>query len=109
MLRFQASAIDALRDSTEHYIVQVFEDTNLLALHAKRKTIKLVDMYLALRIRNHSRHYNYNASITSAPNQNNNSNNNSNNQPNNSNNQPNNSNNNQTSASSNLDEYIPEV
>jgi len=59
MLRYQASAIDALRDAVENYIVQVFEDTNLLAIHANRVTIKPEDMCLALRIRGHNRLYNY--------------------------------------------------
>ena len=56
-LRFQASAIKALRTATEDYIVQLFEDTNLLAIHAKRVTIKPIDMRLARRIRGYHNHY----------------------------------------------------
>jgi histone H3 len=39
-LRFQSSAIGALQESAEAYIVSLFEDTNLCAIHAKRVTIR---------------------------------------------------------------------
>jgi histone H3 len=51
-LRFQGSAILALQEAAEAYLTNVFEDTLLCALHAKRTTIKDKDMKLALRIRN---------------------------------------------------------
>jgi histone H3 len=35
-LRFQSSAIGALQESVEAYLVSLFEDTNLCAIHAKR-------------------------------------------------------------------------
>ena len=50
-LRFQASAIKALQESAEAYLVNLFEDTNLCAIHAKRVTILPKDMQLASRIR----------------------------------------------------------
>ena len=50
-LRFQSSAILALQESSEAYLVGVFEDTNLCAIHAKRVTIQPKDMVLARRIR----------------------------------------------------------
>ncbi|KAL9646429.1 hypothetical protein ABK040_006427 [Willaertia magna] len=49
--RFQASAIDALQEASEAYLVGLFEDTNLCAIHAKRVTIMPKDMQLAKRIR----------------------------------------------------------
>jgi histone H3/H4 len=39
-LRFQSSAIGALQESAEAYLVSLFEDTNLAAIHAKRVTIQ---------------------------------------------------------------------
>ncbi|KAH8156473.1 hypothetical protein CIB48_g11775 [Xylaria polymorpha] len=39
-LRFQSSAIGALQESVESYLVSLFEDTNLCAIHAKRVTIQ---------------------------------------------------------------------
>jgi histone H3/H4 len=39
-LRFQSSAIGALQESVEAYLVSLFEDTNLCALHARRVTIR---------------------------------------------------------------------
>lgn len=39
-LRFQSSAIGALQEAVEAYLVSLFEDTNLCALHAKRVTIR---------------------------------------------------------------------
>lgn len=50
-LRFQKSAIDALRTATEDYLVSLYEDTQLLAIHGKRTTIMLKDMQLARRIK----------------------------------------------------------
>jgi histone H3/H4 len=46
-----SEAVLALQDATEDYIVHIFEDTNLCAIHAKRVTIKPKDMQLARRIR----------------------------------------------------------
>ena len=49
--RFQSSAIAALQESAEAYLVGLFEDTNLCAIHAKRVTIMPKDIQLARRIR----------------------------------------------------------
>ena len=50
-LRFQSQAVLALQEATEAYLVGLFEDTNLCAIHAKRVTIFPKDMQLARRIR----------------------------------------------------------
>ena len=50
-LRFQSSAIMALQEASEAYLVGLFEDTNLCAIHAKRVTIMPKDIQLARRIR----------------------------------------------------------
>lgn len=50
-IRFQSSAILALQEASEAYLVGLFEDTNLCAIHAKRVTIMPKDMILARRIR----------------------------------------------------------
>jgi len=50
-LRFQSSAILALQEASEAYLVGLFEDTNLCAIHAKRVTIMPKDIQLARRIR----------------------------------------------------------
>ena len=50
-LRFQSSALCALQEATEAYLVGLFEDTNLCAIHAKRVTILPKDMQLARCIR----------------------------------------------------------
>lgn len=49
--RFQPSAVLALQQASEAYLVGLFEDTNLCALHAKRVTIMPKDIQLARRIR----------------------------------------------------------
>ena len=55
-VRFQSTAIAALQEVAEDYIVGLFEDVNLLAIHARRVTIMPRDIRLALRIRgNHHR------------------------------------------------------
>ena len=50
-VRFQGSAVLALQESAEAYLVGLFEDTNLCALHGKRVTIMPKDIQLARRIR----------------------------------------------------------
>ena len=50
-LRFQSQAVLALQEAAEAYLVRLFEDTNLCAIHAKRVTIMPKDMQLARRIR----------------------------------------------------------
>ncbi|XP_054778477.1 histone H3-like centromeric protein CENH3 [Prosopis cineraria] len=50
-LRFQSSAVAALQEAAESYLVGLFEDTNLCAIHAKRVTIMPKDIQLARRIR----------------------------------------------------------
>ncbi len=50
-LRFQVSAMEALQEASETFLVTLFEDTNLCAIHAKRQTVMVQDMRLAQRIR----------------------------------------------------------
>ena len=50
-LRFQSSAVMALQEATEAYLVGLFEDTNMCAIHAKRVTIMPKDIQLARRVR----------------------------------------------------------
>lgn len=54
-LRFQSSAVGAMQEAAEAYIVGLFEDTNLCAIHAKRVTIMPKDIQLARRIRGERR------------------------------------------------------
>ena len=49
--RFQSLAIKALQEASEAYLVGLFEDVVLCAMHAKRVTIMPKDMDLARRIR----------------------------------------------------------
>jgi len=50
-LRFQTTAFYALQEAAEAYMVGLFEDANLAAIHAKRVTIMAKDIQLARRIR----------------------------------------------------------
>lgn len=50
-VRFQSHAILAIQEAAEAYLVGLFEDTNLCAIHSKRVTITPKDMMLARRIR----------------------------------------------------------
>jgi histone H3 len=50
-LRFQSTALLALQEAAEAYLVGLMEDTNMCAIHAKRVTILPKDMQLARRIR----------------------------------------------------------
>ena len=49
-MRIQASAIYALQEASEAYLVYLFQDANLCVIHAKRVTIMLKDIQLAHRI-----------------------------------------------------------
>ena len=48
--RFQSTALAALQEATENFLVGLFEDVNLLVVHAKRVTVMPGDIRLALRI-----------------------------------------------------------
>jgi histone H3 len=50
-LRFQGPALLAMQEAAEAYLVGLFEDCNICAIHAKRVTIMPKDMDLARRIR----------------------------------------------------------
>jgi histone H3 len=51
VLRVRMSAVEALHEAAEAFIVGLFEDANLCAIHAKRVTIMVKDIVLARRIR----------------------------------------------------------
>jgi histone H3 len=50
-LRFQSTALEALQEAAEAYLVELFANTLLCAIHAKRVTIMPKDLQLARRIR----------------------------------------------------------
>ena len=50
-VRFQSAAIMALQEATEAYLIGLFEDSNLCAIHARQVTIMPKDIQLARRIR----------------------------------------------------------
>ena len=50
-IRYQTDAIQALQESAEAYLIDLFEDTNLGTIDAKRVTILPKDMQLAQKIR----------------------------------------------------------
>ena len=49
--RWQSQAVVALQEEAEAYLVHLFEDSNLEAIHAKRVTIQAKDIQIARRIR----------------------------------------------------------
>ena len=49
-LRFQSAAILCLQEAAEAYLVRLFDDANLCAIHARRVTIMPKDILLAKRI-----------------------------------------------------------
>ena len=50
-LRFQSAVILCLQEAAEAYLVRLFDDANLCAIHARRVTIMPKDIQLARRIR----------------------------------------------------------
>lgn len=51
ILRWQLSAISALQEAAEAYLVAFFEDCNLAAIHARRITIMQKDIHIVRKIR----------------------------------------------------------
>ncbi len=49
--RLSATAADAIHEAVEAYLVNMLEDANLCAIHAKRQTLFKKDVQLALKIR----------------------------------------------------------
>jgi len=49
--RFQGTALEVLQAAAEQYLTEVFEQTNLLSIHAKRVTIQPKDVQLSKRMR----------------------------------------------------------
>ena len=50
-LRFQSAAVLCLQEASGAYLVRLFDDANLCAIHARRVTIMPKDLFLARRIR----------------------------------------------------------
>ena len=50
-IRWQSKALLAMQEASEAYLVGLFQDTNLCAIHAKRVTIFPKDIQLARKIR----------------------------------------------------------
>ncbi len=49
-LQMQSTALLALQEAVEYFMVDVFSNTNLCALHGRRVIIKAKDMVIACRI-----------------------------------------------------------
>ena len=56
-VRFQPTIIAAFQKAAENFIVGLFKDVNLLAIHAKRVTVMPRDIRLLLRIRGDHYHW----------------------------------------------------
>ena len=54
-VRFQTDALLALQEAAESYLVGIFQDANLCAIHGGRVTVMQKDLHLAMRIRGDSR------------------------------------------------------
>ena len=53
-LHFQTIALYALQEASEKYLVHLFEDSNLCAIHGKHITVMPKDMHLVLAIRKYA-------------------------------------------------------
>lgn len=51
LLKISRLSSSAIQEAAEAYVVELFEDTNLCAIHVKRVTIMPKDIQLARRIR----------------------------------------------------------
>jgi len=55
--RFQATALEALQESAEAYLVSLFEDSNMAAIHSKRVTVMAKDLRHVMNICAQHRHF----------------------------------------------------
>lgn len=55
--KFQSAALLALQEASEAYLVQLFEDSYLCTIHAKRVTLFVSDMQLCRRLQRHKGFY----------------------------------------------------
>ena len=53
--RYQSEAIGALQEVVEHYMIGLFKDTNLCAIHTRWVTIRPKDVQIARKIRGETR------------------------------------------------------
>ena len=49
-VRFSADALEALQEAAEAYLVEVFQNAQVLAIHAKRVTVMQNDIRIAQNI-----------------------------------------------------------
>ena len=56
-VHFQSTAVAALQEAAENFIVGLLEDVNLLAVHARRVTVMPQGIRLALKIRGDHYHW----------------------------------------------------
>ena len=56
-LRYSREAVDALQEATEAYLVCLFEDAQLCAIHAGRVTLMVRDLALARKLRRERDYY----------------------------------------------------
>ena len=49
--RFQTAAMALLQEAAEAYVIQLLDDANTCAIHARRVTVMPIDLKLAARIR----------------------------------------------------------
>ena len=55
--RFQESSLSALQEAAESFLVNLLEEANLCAIHAKRITLQPKDITLARKIRGLNKYY----------------------------------------------------
>jgi len=55
-LRVTKAAAEALQEAVEAHMVELLDDSNLCAIHARRVTIMPKDMRLAIRLRGYDGH-----------------------------------------------------
>ena len=66
-LRIQSTAVLALQEAAEAYLVDLFEDSNLCAIHCKRVTVLPRDMQLSMRLRRDPWYWQYRSGESLAP------------------------------------------
>ena len=55
--RFQSTALLALQEGAEDFLVRMFEQVNLIAIHGKRQTVQVKDIMLWRRLTNFQCHH----------------------------------------------------
>ena len=62
--RWTAGALQALQEAAEHFVINLLENANMCAIHAKRVTVSKKDIELVIKLLDLKKNFKTNDSVT---------------------------------------------